>query len=42
MGQTLMMAIPVFGVIALLFTFWKSGWVSKQDEGTEKMAKIAM
>ena len=41
MGQTLMMAIPVFGVIALLFTFWKSGWVSKQDEGTEKMAKIA-
>ena len=36
-----MMAIPVFGVIALLFTFWKSGWVSKQDEGTEKMAKIA-
>ncbi len=41
MGQTLMMAIPVFGVIALLFTFWKSGWVGKQDVGTEKMANIA-
>ena len=32
---------PVFGVIALLYTFWKSGWVSKQDVGTEKMSKIA-
>ena len=41
MDQTLMMAIPAFGVLALLFTFWKSGWVSKQDEGTEKMSKIA-
>ncbi len=36
-----MYVIPVFGVLALLFTFWKSGWVSKQDVGTEKMAKIA-
>ena len=41
MGQNLMYVIPVFGVLALLFTFWKSGWVSKQDVGTEKMAKIA-
>jgi len=29
------------GVVALLFTFWKSAWVTKQDEGTEKMARIA-
>lgn len=36
-----MMAIPALGVLALLFTFWKSGWISKQDEGTEKMSKIA-
>ena len=36
-----MYVIPVFGVLALLFTFWKSGWVSKQDAGTEKMTKIA-
>jgi len=41
MDQTLMMAIPAFGVLALLYTFWKSGWVGKQDEGTEKMSKIA-
>ena len=41
MGQNLIYVIPVFGVIALLYTFWKSGWVSKQDVGTEKMSKIA-
>lgn len=41
MGQTLMYAIPVFGLVALLYTFWKSGWVGRQDVGTDKMAKIA-
>lgn len=41
MGQNLIYVIPVFGLLALLYTFWKSGWVSKQDVGTDKMAKIA-
>ena len=41
MGQNLMYAIPAFGVLALLYTFWKSSWVSKQEVGTEKMARIA-
>jgi K(+)-stimulated pyrophosphate-energized sodium pump len=41
MGSTLTMLIPVFGVIALLYTFWKSSWVSKQEVGSEKMARIA-
>lgn len=41
MGQTLIYAIPVFGVLALLYTLWKSSWVSKQEVGTEKMANIA-
>jgi K(+)-stimulated pyrophosphate-energized sodium pump len=41
MGQTLIYAIPVFGIVALLYTFWKSAWVSKQEVGTEKMARIA-
>jgi K(+)-stimulated pyrophosphate-energized sodium pump len=41
MGQTIMYLIPVFGVLALLYTFWKSAWVSKQEVGTEKMARIA-
>ncbi len=33
--------IPAFGVVALLFTYWKSGWVSKQEVGNERMARIA-
>jgi len=41
MGQNLIYVIPVFGLLALLYTFWKSGWVSKQEVGTEKMSKIA-
>lgn len=33
--------IPAAGVIALLYTFLKSSWVSKQDIGTDKMGKIS-
>ena len=33
--------IPVFGVIGLGFTFWKSAWVARQEVGTERMARIA-
>lgn len=33
--------IPLFGVLALLYTFWRSRWISKQDAGTEKMQVIA-
>lgn len=33
--------LPLFGVIALVFVFVKNAWVSKQDEGDEKMARIA-
>ena len=39
--KTIIYIIPVFGVLALLYTFWKSAWVQKQDPGTEKMQKIA-
>ncbi len=41
MGQSLIYLIPIFGILALLFTFWKSGWVSRQDAGNEKMQRIA-
>ncbi|MCB0586245.1 MAG: sodium-translocating pyrophosphatase [Phaeodactylibacter sp.] len=41
MGQTITYAIPVFGVLALLYTFWRSSWVSRQEVGTERMARIA-
>ncbi|WP_194768466.1 sodium-translocating pyrophosphatase [Tamlana sp. I1] len=33
--------LPLFGVVALIFVFLKSGWVSKQDVGDEKMSRIA-
>ena len=37
----LLNVIPLFGVLALIFTFWKSSWISKLDPGTEKMVKIS-
>ena len=33
--------LPIFGIIALLFVFYKNSWVSKQDPGNEKMQFIA-
>ena len=33
--------LPAFGVIALLFVFYKNSWVSKQDPGNEKMQVVA-
>ncbi|QEG21190.1 sodium-translocating pyrophosphatase [Mariniblastus fucicola] len=34
-------AIPLLGVVGLVFTFWKSKWVSSQDAGNETMQRIA-
>ncbi len=39
--ESLLYILPVSGVIALLFVFWKSSWVKKQEVGTETMARIA-
>jgi len=33
--------IPIFGLLALAYTFWRSSWISKKDAGSEKMQKIA-
>jgi K(+)-stimulated pyrophosphate-energized sodium pump len=41
MGQTIIYSIPFFGVLSLIYMFWKSAWVSRQEEGTPKMAAIA-
>jgi K(+)-stimulated pyrophosphate-energized sodium pump len=38
---TLLLVIAGLGVVALLFMAWQSAWVSKQDAGSEKMARIA-
>lgn len=34
-------AVPLSGIIALLYALFKAGWVSKQDAGTEDMVTIA-
>ncbi|MFP4369515.1 MAG: sodium-translocating pyrophosphatase [Candidatus Kapaibacterium sp.] len=39
--DAILYVIPIVGIIALLFTYVKSSWVSKQDTGNEKMTKIA-
>jgi K(+)-stimulated pyrophosphate-energized sodium pump len=39
--NTLIYILPLAGVLALLYTFWKSAWVSKQEIGDEKMGRIA-
>ncbi len=33
--------LPLAGVLGLLFTFWKTAWVKKQEVGNQKMANIA-
>ncbi len=33
--------LPAFGILALLFVFFKNMWVSKQEVGDAKMARIA-
>ncbi len=39
--ENIIYILPAFGVVSLLFVAWKSAWVSKQEEGDAKMAKIA-
>ena len=33
--------LPLFGVLGLLFVFVKSAWVTKQEQGNERMIRIA-
>lgn len=33
--------VPVFGIIALLYTFIESNWVGRQDAGNSKMKTIS-
>ena len=39
--ENLSLIIPAFGIVALLFTWWKTKQINAQPEGTPKMAKIA-
>src|ERR1700761_872562 len=33
--------VPAFGILALLYTFIKYAWVSKQDAGNDRMKEIS-
>jgi K(+)-stimulated pyrophosphate-energized sodium pump len=35
-----MIWVPVMGVVALLYAFWRTSWISKQDRGNETMQAI--
>ncbi|MDR2235786.1 MAG: sodium-translocating pyrophosphatase [Chryseobacterium sp.] len=37
----LFVLVPIFGVVALLYTFLQSNWVSRQNAGNEKMKIIS-
>ncbi|MFN3556854.1 MAG: sodium-translocating pyrophosphatase [Bacteroidales bacterium] len=41
MENNLIYLVPVIGLAALLFTMMKTSWISRQDQGTDKMKKIA-
>ena len=36
-----MYIIPLAGLLALLFTYWRAQWVARQDPGTDRMKRIA-
>ena len=38
---TLFYLVPAFGILALLYTFLKSSWVTKQEAGNDRMKEIA-
>jgi K(+)-stimulated pyrophosphate-energized sodium pump len=39
--NSLIYTLPLFGILALIYTFFRTSWIKKQDPGTEKMIKIA-
>jgi len=41
MEKMLIYIVPVFGLIALIYMLLKTSWINKQEEGTDKMKKIA-
>jgi K(+)-stimulated pyrophosphate-energized sodium pump len=39
--ENLIYLVPAMGIIGLLYTFVKYGWVSKQDAGNDRMKEIS-
>ncbi len=40
-ARTLLFIVPLLGAAGLVYTFWKSAWVGRQDPGNERMQRIA-
>ncbi|NOZ73865.1 MAG: sodium-translocating pyrophosphatase [FCB group bacterium] len=38
--MTLYYMIPVAGILALVYSYWKSSWINRQDPGNERMQEI--
>ena len=38
--DTNILLVVIAGILALLYAFWKSTWINKQDPGNEKMIEI--
>lgn len=32
--------LPIAGIVGLLFAFWKTSWIQKQDEGSDVLRAI--
>jgi len=41
MGMTILYFILLVSILALVYTWWRSSWIAKQDYGTERMKRIA-
>ncbi len=41
MDNFLIYLVPLIGLVALVFTFFRTAWINKQDAGNDKMKKIA-
>ena len=41
MDNFLIYLVPLIGVVALIFTFFRTSWINKQEVGNEKMKKIS-
>jgi K(+)-stimulated pyrophosphate-energized sodium pump len=38
--SNMMIWVPVMGIVALIYSFWRTGWIGKQDEGSDAMKAI--
>ena len=41
MNNNTVYLIPLAGLLALFFTYWRAQWVAQQDPGTDRMKRIA-